>query len=105
MNHHPFLPIPSVGELILSAQMERRESLRQEIRDLKNKLRSMKPKYNPLPLLLHAWDTYYPRPHKVESFLNRRLLELGHCIECNNTGHYTRYEGPIAQERECDNCK
>jgi len=77
----------------------------------------IKPKYNPLPLLLYAHsltpDIFCNRG-KIK-YLEGRLLELGHCTSCSNTGYVTIYScskplstgccGGCEETVECDNCK
>jgi hypothetical protein len=74
-------------------------------------------KYNPLPLLIYAhhitpdWSVN----NKILSYLNIRLLSLGHCVDCGNTRKVDRVRcdaptmsvccGGCVVSVECDNCK
>lgn len=74
-------------------------------------------KYNPLPFLLYAWqttpDTYANYP-KI-AYLNQRLLDLGHCTQCEGTKEVEANKdcgkaasiccGGCTEMIECENCK
>jgi len=74
-------------------------------------------KYNPLPLLLYAWDILpdIPVNEGKKSYLSQRLLDLGHCTECDNTGRVEVTKdcgkpksfccGGCTEEVDCGRCK
>lgn len=77
----------------------------------------MKPKYNPLPLLLYAWGTTpdIPVNYDKTSYISRRLLELGYCTNCDNTGRVEVMKactkpmssccGGCTEEVDCEACQ